>query len=178
MKLDECIQNRKSIRSYQKTEVPKEDIEKIISAAQLAPTWKNFQTTRFYVVCSEDKVQEMKKHGLSSFNAQRTENVDVYVVVTFKKDISGFDEEKNPVNEMGQGWGYYDAGIVSNQLILKACDLGYGTLIMGIRNEQAIRTMLEIPDDEIITSVISLGKSKDVPTRNPRKPLDEVLCFK
>ena len=71
MKLDECIQNRKSIRSYQKTEVPKEDIEKIISAAQLAPTWKNFQTTRFYVVCSEDKVQEMKKHGLSSFNANR-----------------------------------------------------------------------------------------------------------
>ena len=37
-------------------------IEEIIKAAQQAPTWKNSQTGRYYVVTDEEKLKEIKEN--------------------------------------------------------------------------------------------------------------------
>ena len=42
-------------------------------------------------------------------------------------------------------------------LILKAKDLGLDTLVMGIRDSEKIREALNIPENEEIVSVISVG---------------------
>lgn len=175
MDFKQITENRKSIRSYEECNITKEEIKEMIQCAQLAPSWKNSQTTRFYVITSKEALEKMKTIGLSSFNAQRTINVSVYIVVAFEKNISGFNEDGSPTNEMGQGWGYFDAGIATNQLLLKATEMGYGTLVMGIRDEQKIREFVQIPSSQIITAVISVGKSKVIPERNPRKEVDDVL---
>ena len=178
MEFNEVVLKRKSIRAYKNTVVSKEEVIEMIQSAQLAPTWKNSQTPRYYVVQSEEMVKKMQEVGLAPFNAQRTKEVSTYIVVTFKKNISGFNDDETPTNEMGQGWGYYDAGIATNQLILKAAEMGYGSLIMGIRDEKVIRQFLEVPEDEIITSVISIGQAEVTPERNPRKDYTEVSFFK
>ncbi|MGM9946605.1 nitroreductase family protein [Floccifex sp.] len=175
MEFKQITENRKSIRSYEKCDITKDEITEMIQCAQLAPSWKNSQTTRFYVVTSQEMLEKMKTNGLSNFNTQRTLNVSVYIVIAFEKNISGFNEDGTPTNEMGQGWGYYDAGIATNQLLLKATEMGYGTLVMGIRDEQTIRENLQIPSSQIITAVISVGKPKVIPERNPRKEVEDVL---
>ena len=48
MQLQEALEKRRSVRSYQSTPVEKEKIEEIIKAAALAPSWKNSQVTRSF----------------------------------------------------------------------------------------------------------------------------------
>ena len=97
-------------------------------------------------------------------------------MTTYVKDVVGFGEN-GPVNEVGNGWGAYDLGLHDAYLILAARDLGYDTLIMGIRDAAAIREKLGIPENEEIMSVIVVGKRKTEPSLRPRKELDEVVKF-
>ena len=54
MELQKVIEERRSIRKYAPCVVKKEEIEDIVKAAQMAPSWKNSETARFYVSLSED----------------------------------------------------------------------------------------------------------------------------
>ena len=60
---------------------------------------------------------------------------------------------------------------------LKASELGFDTLVIGIRDADALRTALGIPEDEIITAAIAVGKRKEDANRPPRKPVDEIVRF-
>ena len=48
---------------------------------------------------------------------------------------------------------------------------------MGIRDAEAIRRELQIPENEQIMSVIALGKKAKEPSDRPRKALEEVVRF-
>ena len=49
MELQDVLNERRSIRSYDADKkVTKEQLEIIITAAILAPSWKNLQTSRYY----------------------------------------------------------------------------------------------------------------------------------
>lgn len=73
--------------------------------------------------------------------------------------------------------GYYDLGLHNENFILKAKELGLGTLVMGIRDGEKIKEMLEIPETETVVSVISVGYIKDNPPKPKRKEADDILKF-
>lgn len=78
---------------------------------------------------------------------------------------------------MWKGWGYYDLGLHNENFILKAKELGLGTLVMGIRDGEKIQEMLEIPETEMVVSVISVGYIKENPPKPKRKDVDDILKF-
>ena len=80
-------------------------------------------------------------------------------------------------NELGNGWGCYDLGLQNENLILKAEDLGLSTLIMGLRESDKLRELLDIPEIETVVSVIAVGKADESPARPPRKELDAIAKF-
>ena len=55
--------------------------------------------------------------------------------------------------------------------------MGFDTLIMGMRDADALRTLFDIPDDEFILAVIALGYRAQDPTTPVHRPLDEVVKF-
>jgi nitroreductase len=178
MEFSDLIESRRSIRDYKKSEATsKEDIEKIIYAAQQAPSWKNSQTGRYYAVISKENITKVQSFCLPGFNAERTQNASAYIVTAFKKGISGFGAEGTQVDELGNSWGAYDLGLQNENLILKARELGYDTLIMGLKNNNALREMLQIPIDEEIMAIIALGKRNSEPTKPLRKDISEILKF-
>ena len=71
-------------------------------------------------------------------------------------------------NELGNGWGCYDLGLQNENLVLKAADLGLSTLIMGLREADRLREILNIPETETIVSVIAVGKAAEEPIRPHR----------
>ena len=83
----------------------------------------------------------------------------------------------NQTNEVGDGWGAYDNGLSNAYFILKAREQGFDTLIMGMRDSDALRTLFGIPDNEQVMAVISLGKRASDPRRPDRKPIDEIVKF-
>ena len=177
MELDTIINTRRSIRKYKNQPIEVEKVEMIIKAAVEAESWKNSQTARYHIITSKELLIEFKKTCLPEFNQENCKDAPVLIVSTFIKNRSGFERDGTASNELGNGWGCYDLGIHNQNLISKATELGIGSLIMGIRDEKKIRTLLNIPASEIIVSVIALGISDIEPERPKRKNIDEICKF-
>ena len=174
---DEIIRERRSVRSYDSDKnVPREVVEQLIAAATEAPSWKNQQTSRYYVVMSP-AMRERLKACLWSQNQITVKDAQVLIVTAFVKGIVGFEKDGTPSNELGDGWGIYDLGLHNALLLLKATDLGLDSIVLGLRDAEAIRTLLDIPEEEVVVSVIGIGyRSKDS-NRPPRKAVAEVAKF-
>lgn len=176
MELGKLMEIRRSVRAYDATKkVTKEQVDEIIRAAQLAPSWKNSQPGRYYAVLSEEMLEKVRSQGLPEFN-NRSSAGAALIVTTFVKGESGFMGE-NPANELGDEWGAYDLGLQNAYMVLKASELGLDTLIMGIRDADYLRSVLCIPDNEEVTAVIALGYRAQEPAFNPRKDLSEILKY-
>ena len=109
-------------------------------------------------------------------NALKTQNAAL-IVTTFVRDRSGFQKDGTPDNELGNGWGCYDLGLQNATLLLKAQDMGYGTLVIGLRDADSIRDLLSIPEEEIITAVIAVGIPAEEPARPKRKETSDIVKF-
>ena len=55
----ENLLTRRSIRSFENREIPEEELDQILKAAQYAPSAMNRQTWQFTVVESREKIQEL-----------------------------------------------------------------------------------------------------------------------
>ena len=167
MEFSKLVEERRSCRSFIETSVNKDDIDEIIKCALMAPSWKNSETGRYYVALKEDTIKKVYD-CLPDFNQKSSKNA-AYIITTFKKGISGNGNDD---------WGCYDLGLQNSYMILKASELGYDTLIMGLRDETRIREIFEIPADEIMLPVIAIGKRNGELRLNPRKDISEVLKIK
>ena len=178
MEFQKLIEVRRSIRKYATDKkVTKEELMEMIGAAQEAPSWKNTETGRYYCVLSEEMTERVRRECLPEGNARKAENA-VLVVTTFVKDKAGFQNDKTADNELGNGWGCYDLGLQNENFVLKAAELGYGTLIMGLRDGEQLRKVLDIPEEETVVAVIAVGVAAEEPKRPRRKELDEISLYK
>ena len=109
-------------------------------------------------------------------NAGKSEHAAL-IITTFIHDRAGFQKDGSADNELGNGWGCYDLGLQNENLILKATDLGLSTLIMGLREADRLREILNIPETETSGSVIAVGKAAEEPIRPHRKPIEEIAKF-
>lgn len=173
---DEVVANRRSVRSYDKSKkISEEQIRTLIATTQEAPSWANVQATRYYVVMSDAKKQEVLPAMLG--NQERAGTAPVLIVTTFKRDQSGFFNGQ-AANEVGNSWGAFDAGLSNAFLVLKAKEMGFDTLIMGLRDADALKRILDIPYDETVMSVVAVGYGNQSPKRPERKPLFDIMKIK
>ena len=90
---------------------------------------------------------------------------------------AGFQRDGSADNELGNGWGCYDLGLQNENLVLKATELGYGTLIMGIRDADEIREFCDVPESETVVAVIAVGVPEEEPGRPKRKETGDIVKF-
>ena len=173
MEFTTLIAERRSVRKFSSAPNHEELVE-ILNAARMAPSWKNSQTTRWYAVENQEKLEQIRL-ALHAVNQQKVTNATL-IVSTYVRDIAGFTKGEAD-NEVGNGWGAYDLGLHDAYLILAAKNAGYDTLIMGLRDADKIRSALSIPEDEEIFSVIAIGKRAEEPALRPRKPLEDIVNF-
>ncbi|MBR3228470.1 MAG: nitroreductase family protein [Erysipelotrichaceae bacterium] len=177
MEFTKLVQERRSVRSYREAEVSKEDIEEMVRTALFAASWKNTETGRYYVALSKEAVDAVRD-ALPDFNRNSTENA-AYIVASFKKGESGWSNTINGfTDELRDSWGAYDLGLQNSYLMLKATELGYDTLVMGIRDEKKLRGYFNIPQDEAVMPVIAIGKRAEEPKLRPRREVKNVLSLK
>lgn len=178
MELDKILQERRSIRRFREgAVVERAQVEELLKAAILAPSWKNSQTARYYVVMSEEMLHKVKSTCLPDFNQKNCKDAPVLIITAFVKNHSGYDNQGRPVNEVGNGWGCYDLGLHDGNLILKARDLGLDTLIMGIRHADGLRRLLGIEENQEVVSVIAVGYRDIEPEGPGRKGVGDIARF-
>lgn len=176
MNLQEALETRRSVRKYLTKPIDKALIDQMIEAAILAPSWKNSQVTRYYVIQTQDILEKVKR-TLPEFNYQNVKDAPTLIVTTIVLNRSGFERDGNPTNELGNGWGYYDCGLHNMNLLLKATELGIATLVMGIRDEKEIKKLLGIDNHESVVSVIALGYPDMHPSQPQRKSVEDITKY-
>lgn len=176
MELDVCIRGRRSIRKYLDRPVSRELVLKVMEAAQFAPSWKNSQVSRYYVVDTEEKRQQLLS-CLPEFNQRNVENAPVLIVTCVVKERSGFERDGSYSTHLKEGVQYFDHGLQVENLCLKAWELGLGTLIIGLYDENAIRKLLQVPNAQEIVSVIGMGYPDVEPEMPNRKRVEDIVTF-
>lgn len=173
----DLVKKRRSIRKYADRPIPKEDILKCIEAARLAPSACNGQPCRFIVVDEpllKNRISERAFSGAYSINSF-AKNAAALIVVISKRETF--------LRAMGsyfRGIKYYllDTGIACEHLILQATELGIGSCWIGWFNERRVKEILNIPRNNKVDIIISLGYNQgDESAPKPRKSLEEISSF-
>ena len=174
MTFNELIEARRSVRHYAKSSISQGEMETIVTEALNAPSWRNTETTRYYAAIGAGARERIREETLPDFNVANSENAAALVAVTFVPGQSGYLGD-TPVDELGEMWGAYDCGLASAYFILAAKNHGWDSLIMGMRDVAKIKSILGIPENEILLSVIAVGKSSQENMKVQRKTVGEVL---
>ncbi|MBS7267457.1 MAG: nitroreductase family protein [Candidatus Freyarchaeota archaeon] len=169
MDVFEAIENRRSIRDYDRSKpVSKEIIEKIVNAARWAPTAGNRQPIEVIVVSSQE-VRE-KLASLSGYAPYLKDSpVALVVCVNQSKYTKGYENARQFYTPM-------DASAAIMNMMLAAHGLGLGTCWDSVLDKKAIRELLKIPEHVEPFSILALGYPSKRPETPPRRrPLEEMI---
>jgi nitroreductase len=175
----DVIKKRKSVRRYKSVPVEKEKIEQIITAAQLAPSWRNGQCWKFIVVVEPQIKQEVIR-CTGTFNQSWLGKEYAIIVACGDPQKSGARFDK----------AYYlvDVAIAMQNMVLAATALGLGTCWIGTFDENKLTQILNIPENYRVVAITPLGYpakkegivghvTRQVIRSNTRKPLSEVFVM-
>ncbi|MFQ6122777.1 MAG: nitroreductase family protein [Dehalococcoidales bacterium] len=178
MALLDLIKHRKSVRDFLDKPVEREKIMMCLEAARLAPSACNSQPWKFIVVDDRqlnNKLCRAAFGGIYSINSFcKTAPVIVVVISEKSKFIAR-------IGELFRGTKYYliDIGIACEHFVLQAEDLGLGTCWIGWFNEEAVKSILNIPHHKKIDILIALGyyNRENLGPEHGREPIDEIASF-
>lgn len=145
MEVFEAIQKRHSVRAYLPDLVPKDKLEKILTAARLAPSAGNVQPWHFIVVMDAQKRKALSETG------------------RFAKFLS-----ESPVAIVGCGnkkaspkWYVIDTAIAMQNMVLAATGEGFGTCWVGSFDEEQVKKLLNIPEKFGVVALLSIGYQRE-----------------
>ncbi len=178
MEAMELIKGRKSVRRYKDEFVSKEDMEAIIEVARYAPSWANTQVARYTMIQDPEVIKKICDNGVNGF----TYNMKVLchaknaVVLSFVNGQSGrFGEGSDFATSKHGDWEIFDAGIACQTFCLAAHAQGIGTCIMGVIDADTIADAINLPENETVAALITLGYPNETPKATPRKEVNEIL---
>ncbi len=99
------------------------------------------------------------------------------MAVTFKKGRCGFERDGSYSTKKGDRWQMFDVGVACQSFCLAAHEVGLGTLIMGIWDEEGITKLLNLPEDQELAALIAVGYPDIEPVTPKRKSVDDLLTF-
>lgn len=168
------IETRRSVRAFDDKPVEKTEIERMVQAAILAPTWKNSQTVR-YVAVTDKLVMEKISKTLIEHNSKIVSASPLLMVVSSVTGRSGFNTDGTPSSIYGEGYTFFDCGAAVENLCLAANEMGIGTVILGMFDPEKLREILSISDSEAPIVLVACGYNTAELTAPKKRKIEEVL---
>lgn len=172
MNIDKNILKRRSVRTYMDKEVSEEQLQTIIEAACLAPSWANTQTWEFIIVRNTETIEKITDY-YSPNNPGRRGKPAAVIIGCAKKGIAG--HYKDEAKTIHGDWNMFDLGCAVQNISLQAHALGLSTVIIGSMNHEAIHDLLELPEEVDVFVSIPVGyPEKDSYPTPKRRPVSEI----
>lgn len=141
--------DRYSCRKFKDKDIEKEKLEKILEAGRIAPTAKNSQPQRIFIIKSEENMKKLKEICKYHFDAP------VVLLITFDKEESG----RNPYSE--KYYGFEDCAIAITYMMLEATSLGLGTTYVGAFDKEEARNTFSISENLEPVALLPIGYPAD-----------------
>ncbi len=165
----ELAENRYSVRKFDERQIEKEQMERILRAAQVAPTAHNYQPQRIFVLQSAEAIEKVRKLTKFAFNAP-----------TILLICANLDEAWVGVD--GHNAGPIDAAIATTQMMLQAWDEGIGSCWVGGFDKNEIAEAFSLPSNVEPVAMLPMGypSERAKPAKgwhDNRKPLEETVRY-
>ncbi|MBO7205545.1 MAG: nitroreductase family protein, partial [Candidatus Methanomethylophilaceae archaeon] len=146
MEYHELIRKRFSVRKYTDELLTPGQVDEILMAGNVAPTAKDVQPQRIYVLESREAMAKLSEAiGPMVFGAP-----NAFIICGDRDEacVRPFD-----------GWNFSqtDATIVTDHMMLAAHDLGLGTCWIGYFDPKVVRETFSIPENEEIYHILLVG---------------------
>ena len=152
MEFAEVVKNRYSCKKYDGKQISAEQLDAVLQAGRLAPTAKNLQGQRIYVVQSAEGLAKIDELTPCRYGAPTV------LVVAFDKN-SVFVYPGEEANS-----GVEDASIVATHMMLAA-----------------VAKAFDLPENEQVLMLLDLGFAAEgfapLPNHTSRKPLEETVKY-
>lgn len=180
MNILDAIRSRRSIKKFTGREIDREQIERILEHAVLAPNHRMTEPWEFLVLGPETR----RAYGgvLGARKAKRVEDPDAAAAVRDKvagehADLPGMiavtmRKDENPeIREED----YAATWMAVQNLCLAAEEVGLGTHIKtgAVMDDPRAREALGVPDDRRIVAIVNLGEPAETPSEKTRTPAAE-----
>ena len=160
---------RYSCKKYSDKAVAQEVLDKILEAGRLAPTAKNLQEHKVYVLRSQEALDKFDGECPCRYGAPI-----VLIVAYDKTNVFVYPGEKRDS-------GTEDAAIVATHLMLAAASLGVDSCWLNKLDPEKLAAALGLPENMEILMALDLGygapDAKPLPNHSKRKPLDEMAVY-
>jgi nitroreductase len=177
MNVSDAIRQRRSIKKFTDRPVTREEIERMLEAAVLAPNHRLTQPWRFYVLGPEAR----RAYGaaLGNRKARKLDDAEAGRLVRDKVAaehaslpgmiVVAMPQDENPeIREED----YASVMMAVQSLSLEAAGMGLGTHIKSgaVMEDPAARAAAGVADGERIIAVVNVGEPADVPSPKERAP--------
>ncbi len=179
MELKDCIKTRRSVRKYLPQSVEREDIKAIIESARYSPTWKNGQICRYTVIDDKSVIENIAQNATMGFEHNKGILKECYTVaiISYVTKMTGYNKDGTFTTKKGDSWEMFDCGIATQNFCLAAHDMGVGTCIMGIFDGDKVAEIIDLPENESVGAIVSMGYFEEEYSVPQRKSVEELLRF-
>ena len=162
MSLVDTVLTRRSIRRYQKKEIPKDVLNRILEAGRQAPSAANRQPLHFIVITDENIKREFSKGVFNRFIK------DTPLTIVGCANTSAVLTGK---------WAVVDTTIALQNMVIAAWVMGVGSCWIGDFKEEKVKQTLQIPDKWKVVALVSLGYPSEQPKPRKKKPITKLVSF-
>ena len=167
-----------SVRRFQEQEIPQADLDEILTAGQMASSWKNFQSYSVILVRSQEKKDAL--YELVPQEAIRQSAAFLLFVGDLnraEKAASLHADTFQPQGVEGLLITSVDAALAGQNTLLAAESLGYGGVIIGLvrYKSEEVAALFNLPDYTYPVFGIALGVPNQQHDVKPRLPLSQVV---
>ena len=168
MEFEDIIRKRTSIRKFSDKVVEQDKLDKILEAGRLAPTAKNNQPLKIYVINSEEGLLKIDNASRCRYGAKT-------VLIICGNKEAAYHKGDYSTYEM-------DSCIVTTHMMLEATNIGVDNIWIESFDESILRDEFNIPVEYIPVCLLPLGyRSSDCPI-NPlhekRKNIEDIVEYK
>lgn len=165
----EIAKSRHSVRNYMDKKVEQEKLDKILSAAHVAPTAANLQPVRLIVVQEAEGLSKIEKAA----NIYHAPLAIIVCADHAKAWTRPFDKKKTTD---------IDASILTDHMMMEATELGLGSVWICYFHPDVIRQEFQLPDTLEPINILAIGYSNKGPADPDRHitqriPLDELVYY-
>lgn len=169
MEFSELVKARYSCKKYSGEQITKQQLDAILEAGRLAPTAKNLQEQRIYVVQSAEGIAKIDSLTPCRYGAPTV------LIVAFDKE--------NTFTYPGQKYdsGIEDAAIVATHLLLAAKNEGVDSCWVNYFDPDKVAETFSLPANEEVLMMLDLGYAaegtKPLANHYSRKPIADTVSY-
>ena len=166
MEFDKVIRERCAIRRFTNKQVEKEKLDKILEAGNLAPTAKNIQPQRIFVVQSEEGLNKIDEISKCRYHAPTV----LIICINLDEVYKGEHGDTADI----------DASIVTTHMMLEATNQGVDNIWIDLFDHIKIKEVFNLPDNIKPVAMMPLGYRDNIgpsPLHDKRKTIEETVTY-